>query len=132
MHRLLVVFAPLTIYSLYMQRVRIFDASAIGNLAMCSKIAKIMIDLHAGADFYSTILSNTLVLAERYRSSLTTNEPEVPSAEPDLASSPMRTEAETILPDPQLHSLVLRFHTLALALGRMPKLEAILPKASSQ
>lgn len=113
-----------------MQRVRVFDASAIENLAICSKIAKIMIDLHAGADFYSTILSNTLVLSERYRTSLRSNEPEKPPAEPDLASSPAQTEAETILPDPKLHSLVLRFHTLALALGRMPKLEAIIPKAS--
>ncbi|KIX98586.1 uncharacterized protein Z520_05887 [Fonsecaea multimorphosa CBS 102226] len=129
--RLLVVFVPLTIYSLYLQRVRVFDALAIENLALCSKIAKIMIDLHAGADFYSTTLSNTLVLAEKYRATSSSNESEGMAVESDFASSPVQAEAEKILPDPQLHFLVLRFQTLTLALGRMPNLDAILPKASS-
>ncbi|KAJ9615699.1 hypothetical protein H2200_001775 [Cladophialophora chaetospira] len=130
---LLVVFLPLTIYSIYMRKVQVFDASAIENLATCSQVARTMIDLHDGADFYGTILSNTLALADKHKATSTSGDFQVVKADTSSthATVPAESSAERILPDPQLHSLVLRFHNLALALGRMPKIEAIVPKLST-
>jgi hypothetical protein len=125
--RLLVVFVPLTIYSLYMQRVRVFDPDAIENLAICSKIARTMIDLHDGADFYATILSSTLALANKHRALCHTDQLETNRVGDAVTAFAKLPDAETMLPCAKLHSLILRFHNLAVALGRMPKLDTIMP-----
>jgi hypothetical protein len=124
--RLIVAFIPLTIYSLHMQKVAVYDPSAIESLAICSEIAKTMSDLHDGADFYARILGNVLTLSQKYLGKSPLGQSVLVKGDAQSGRAPEQTEAESILPDPHLHSLVLRYQGLALALGRMPKIEAIM------
>lgn len=122
----MVVFVPLTIYSLHLQTVQYYDPSAIKSLALCSEAAKIMSDLHDGADFYARVLGDILILAQRYKY-LSDPAERVPS---DLGatfgSASHQIDAEVILPEPGLHSLVMRLNGLALALGRVPDIGLVM------
>jgi hypothetical protein len=109
-----------------MQKVTVYDPSAIESLAVCSEIAKTMSDLHDGADFYARILSNVLTLSQKYKAMSPPSASALVKGDPQSGRAPEQSEAESILPDPHLHSLVLRYQGLALALGRMPKIEAIM------
>jgi hypothetical protein len=131
LNMLLVAFVPLTIYNMHMRNVLTFDPDTIGTLAICSQVVKVMIDLHAGADFYNTILSSTLTLADRYKKHSASGVAEGRESSTDHKSEEYLgdPEAEMILPSPQLHSLILRFHNLALALGRMPDVESFISGA---
>lgn len=124
--RLIVVFVPLTIYSLRLQQSPLYDPAAIKNLAICSEIADTMGDLHDGANYYVKILNGTMALAQRYRESAGHREPSSDRFELRADRGSGQLDADSILPEPRLHSLLLRFHGLALALGRIPSMEATL------
>ncbi|KAK5048669.1 hypothetical protein LTR84_005760 [Exophiala bonariae] len=134
----IVVFVPLTIYSLHMQTVQYYDPFMIKSLAICSEAANMMSDLHDGADFYARVLDNVLTLAQKYRHLSTSPEPMASGAQnANPRHGHGQTDAEAILPEPRLHSLVLRFNGLALALGRIPEIESLMlpstrPMTSSQ
>lgn len=87
-----------------------------------------MIDLHDGVGFYATILSNTLIIADRWKAKQGNSEVALIRGDARAKSCTDRPEAETILPHAQLYSLILRYQGLAIALGRMPELEAVMPK----
>lgn len=135
--RLIVVFVPLTIYSLHLQKSPVYDPAAIKNLAICSEIAGTLGDLHDGANYYIRLLNDTLALAQRYRATAYHREPAFDKFEVRDEHGTGQLEADSFLPEPRLHSLLLRFHGLALALGHIPSMETALqafarPVLSSQ
>ena len=109
-----------------MQTVQVYDPSAIENLAICSEIAKTMSDLHDGADFYARALSSTLALAQKFRASSGLQQMALDQWKALSSVASEGTDTELPLPEPRLHSLILRFHGLALALGRVPDIEAVM------
>lgn len=124
--RLIVVFVPLTIYSLHIQQSPTYDPAAIKDLAICSEIANTMGDLHDGANYYVKILNETMALAQRYRASTSHREPSSDKFELKVDRRFGQLDTDSILPEPHLHSLLLRFHGLALALGQIPSVETVL------
>lgn len=94
-------------------------------------------DLHDGANYYIKILNETMALAQRYRATAWHRELSSDKFEVRADRGPGQLDADSILREPRLHSLLLRFHGLALALGRIPSMETALrafapPLLSSQ
>jgi hypothetical protein len=111
-------------YSLYIQGVQVYDSSAIQHLAACSKVAQIISDRHDGAAFYARILDCVLKLSQSYRT--TTKSVDSEKTRLGQKDQKVESEAEVMLPDARLHSLILRLQCLALALGCVPDIESIM------
>jgi hypothetical protein len=106
-----------------MQSVQVYDSSAIQHLAACSEVAQIISDRHDGAAFYARILGCVLKLSQSYRATTRS----VYSEQTRLGQKDLEVEAEAeaMLPDARLHSLILRLQCLALARGHVPDIESI-------
>ena len=112
-----------------MQKGQAYNPTLIRDLAVCSEIAKTFGQVHDGEKFYVKILNETLTLAQRYRARAYQQQNHVDENEAVVEGLlPEDAENAVLLPEPRLHSLLLHFHGLALALGRIPDTEIVLER----
>lgn len=114
--------APLTIFHLHLKNTTHYDPAAIENLATCARVLEQIKARYKVADFVCELLDHSLMLADSYPRTIWDSGQD--GKRPTLVSC-----SETLLPDLEVHSAVIRLQNISLALGRIPPLDMIILKS---